>query len=55
MTYDIRYEYLSILFNPPKELLNDRKTLKKLRSKAFIISEEDIYDNILLLQMKCNL
>jgi len=55
MSYDIRYEYLCILFNPSKKLLNDRKTLKKLRSKAFIISEEDIYDNLLILQSKYNL
>lgn len=51
----IRYEYLCILFNPPNKLLNDRKYLRKLRSTAFIISEDDIYDNLLELQLKYDL
>ena len=55
MSYDIRYEYFCILFNPPIELLNDRKYIRKLRSKAFITSEEDIYNNLLELQLKYNL
>lgn len=48
---DIRYEYLSILFNPPKKLLEDRKTLRKLRKDGFSISEENIYDNLLMIQL----
>jgi hypothetical protein len=50
MDFDIRHEYLCILFNPPKKLLEDRKYLRFLRSRALKISEADIYDNILYIQ-----
>ena len=47
---NIRYEYLKLLFDPPPILLRDRKLLRNLRKESFTISEEEIYNNILIIQ-----
>lgn len=40
---------MRLLYNPPKKLIENKKLLKKLRSKSVTITEEDIYNNILLI------
>ena len=45
----IRIEYMRLLYNPPKKLIENKKLLKKLRSESVIITEEDIYNNILFI------
>jgi hypothetical protein len=45
----IRMEYMRLLYNPPKKLMENKILLKNLRGKSAIITEEDIYNNILLI------
>lgn len=43
----IRIEYMRLLYNPPIKLQENKKLLKFLRSRSIIITEDDIYNNIL--------